>query len=429
MQIVPVLALAGLCVILAVVIWAINTPTTRMRTQLARAWQALSNNDQDAAEPQFQAVVEECRERGWRNHVLANALLGLATLWRKQQRRDEAEPTAELALQLARGHYGESEPELIPYLLTNGLLALDAGRSTEAEADLGQALNIWQTRGAMDPMLVAPSATALARLAMDKGEFHTARGLLKLVIDVHRELGNPDMAGILEARMLAGRAAMELDDWDEAEKHLDQAYEIGRGYFGEDHPLFGEILRDEARVHAVQGDRIEAIRLLKEAQTIFDAQTPGTRSIRAGTPLLLGKLYWLEDLVQDAEFWYERGEAELRRAINQVEPLNPRWHSLLAWTLATCPVDSIRNGRDAVEVASHAAKLEGTPTWTTEAALAAALAEVKDFAGANIHIERALDLAPDRERAELTIHQTAYANGHPYRDKFIEPYRSKTASG
>ena len=90
----------------------------------------------------------------------------------------------------------------------------------------------------------------------------------------------------------------------------------------------------------------------------------------------------------------------------------------LAWVLATCPDDRLRDGRKAVEYASKACALDGKKAYNL-GTLAAACAEVGDFGRAVEWQQKALDLREgysdeDVEKAKQRL--KLYQDGMPYHD-------------
>ena len=69
----------------------------------------------------------------------------------------------------------------------------------------------------------------------------------------------------------------------------------------------------------------------------------------------------------------------------------------LAWLLATCPADGIRNGRRAVELAKPLSGMSGDESPRALDILAAAYAEANDFDQARLTAEKALNLALRQE--------------------------------
>ena len=86
----------------------------------------------------------------------------------------------------------------------------------------------------------------------------------------------------------------------------------------------------------------------------------------------------------------------------------------MAWLLATCPAEGIRDGRRAVELARRTCEFTGWKSPSAIDTLAAAYAEAGDFTAAIAAEEKAIEMAPDeqnfKDRAAL------YENRKPYRE-------------
>ena len=87
----------------------------------------------------------------------------------------------------------------------------------------------------------------------------------------------------------------------------------------------------------------------------------------------------------------------------------------LAWLLATCPEDEFRDGKRAAEEARVVLELAGDEDWNFLDTAAAAHAEAGDFEKAVRRIERALELAPEDEQADLKARAELYRAGKTYR--------------
>jgi tetratricopeptide (TPR) repeat protein len=107
--------------------------------------------------------------------------------------------------------------------------------------------------------------------------------------------------------------------------------------------------------------------------------------------------------------------ADLREAI-RLDPALPNGYKNLAWLQATCPDPTYRNGADAVANAARALRLAGgqEPTWLC--ILAAAHAEVGDFAEAVRVQEECLAAVPEKEKAELQARLNLYRTRQPFRE-------------
>lgn len=116
---------------------------------------------------------------------------------------------------------------------------------------------------------------------------------------------------------------------------------------------------------------------------------------------------------------YEKAIADLNRALE----LSPTYdtHNAIAWILATCADAKYRDGQKAVEHAMRACELSQWKDAFCLDTLAAAYAEVGDFAKAVQHQQQAIDLRPD---------DAPFVNGGKGRLKMYQsqqPYRDRSA--
>jgi tetratricopeptide (TPR) repeat protein len=119
-------------------------------------------------------------------------------------------------------------------------------------------------------------------------------------------------------------------------------------------------------------------------------------------------------------------QGRIRKAIEQwqeaqaIEPENGNAASNLAWVFATCPDDSIRDGRRAVELAEKALRISGGKIPMIFRVLAAAYAEDGRFSQAIESAQRGADLATSQGNAglaaELQSNIALYQTGTPLRD-------------
>jgi protein O-mannosyl-transferase len=122
-------------------------------------------------------------------------------------------------------------------------------------------------------------------------------------------------------------------------------------------------------------------------------------------------------------------QGRLREAIGQwqdalaIQPENGNAASNLAWVFATCPEDSIRNGRHAVELAEKALRISGGKIPMIYKVLAAAYAESERFTDAVETAQRGAEVAGNQGNpalaAELERNVALYQSGRPLRDPSI----------
>jgi tetratricopeptide (TPR) repeat protein len=119
-------------------------------------------------------------------------------------------------------------------------------------------------------------------------------------------------------------------------------------------------------------------------------------------------------------------QGRVKEAIGQwqealaIEPENGNAASNLAWVFATCPDDSIRDGRQAVELAENALRISGGKIPMIFRILAAAYAENAQFSQAIETAQRGAELATSQGNpglaSELQSNIATYRDGKPLRD-------------
>jgi tetratricopeptide (TPR) repeat protein len=88
----------------------------------------------------------------------------------------------------------------------------------------------------------------------------------------------------------------------------------------------------------------------------------------------------------------------------RLQPKLASAHNNLAWLLATCPIDALRNGHEAVEHATYACEATGWSRPNCVGTLAAAYAEVGDFQQAvNLQQRVLADHAYCQKYGEATV--------------------------
>ena len=106
------------------------------------------------------------------------------------------------------------------------------------------------------------------------------------------------------------------------------------------------------------------------------------------------------------------------REVLRSEPDNAAAANNLAWLLATCPVASLRQGAEAVEIAQHANRVSGGNQPAVLDTLAAAYAEAGRFSEAVQTARKAQKLAAQRNKLALadvlSTRITLYEAGKPF---------------
>lgn len=115
---------------------------------------------------------------------------------------------------------------------------------------------------------------------------------------------------------------------------------------------------------------------------------------------------------------FDKGVADYLEAI-RLDPQNAGAYVQLGWLRATCPVASIRNGKDAVELATKGYELATkSQRWHSLDTLAAAYAEVGDFPRAIRYEKQALGMesVPADYRKELELRLSLFERHQPFHE-------------
>jgi tetratricopeptide (TPR) repeat protein len=143
-----------------------------------------------------------------------------------------------------------------------------------------------------------------------------------------------------------------------------------------------------------------------------------TKVIDAGCePGVLAAALTNRGLAESRRGNWQRAIEDYREAL-RLQPKPANAHNNLAWLLAACPVDALRNGQEAVERATWACNATGWSNSGCLGTLAAACAEVGDFDQAVRLQKRALsDPTYRRTYGEAMVldRLRLYEQGLPYR--------------
>jgi tetratricopeptide (TPR) repeat protein len=111
--------------------------------------------------------------------------------------------------------------------------------------------------------------------------------------------------------------------------------------------------------------------------------------------------------------WNEAGE-DYRQAIKLDAKLGRAYRGV-AWLLATCPDERLRDRDLALQSAEKAIALDGGGDWTYLDVLAAAQANAGRFGEAQATLEKAIQIAPDNAAQTLQSRLARYRDRQPYR--------------
>lgn len=259
--------------------------------------------------------------------------------------------------------------------------------------------------------------------------------------EAHKALADFDQAIRLDpksARAFCDRGILEDDllqqpnkalaDYDEAIRLAPNFYRayVNRGvHFLEQHdyeralPDFTrgiQLQPEDPGTHAYRAYAYAKLGRRSSAQADADA---ATRLKPTQIPLVRA-----DDLMVRAGAYRILGQQELalrdfQEAV-RLMPKSSKANSMLAWSLATCPDNRVRNGSEAVSAAKKACELSQWQRSDSIDTLAAAYAEASDFDQAVKYEKQALtdSSLASKEREEREKRLTLFQEGKPFRDEF-----------
>jgi tetratricopeptide (TPR) repeat protein len=115
---------------------------------------------------------------------------------------------------------------------------------------------------------------------------------------------------------------------------------------------------------------------------------------------------------------YDKAIADYTKAIH-VDPKNGHTYQPLAWLLATCPKDGVRDGKKALELGKKSCELSTWKEADKLSTLAAAYAETRSFKEAVEWQRKAIELGYDdkEQKEKANMRMKLYEEGKPYRQE------------
>lgn len=273
------------------------------------------------------------------------------------------------------------------------------------------------------------TGVAHANLAVElnyRGEFEAARNHALTALEL--------LPGNRSGHAALSRASRELGDWEAADRHGRIALGIAEKIGDVDAPTLVNLAI--VQVHQGRDDQAEQLyqRAIaaepREAQWRFDlAGFLASRGRYADAKPWFEQSIELEPSRIDAYLRLAIVHAALREYARAIEvlqtgltqnPDDPGLQVQLAWVLATCPEDGLRDGRRAAELARKALAASGGTNKRDREVLAAALAENGDFEQALATLEPLVisdpTLLPDSLKDRLAAQIECYRARRAFRE-------------
>ena len=254
---------------------------------------------------------------------------------------------------------------------------------------------------------------------------HYARGAVDSTVHYLKAALRYDPASA-HAHQLLGEIYLLRGKWAEAERHYREAVRLA-GEVAVHHHGLGRIYANTSRLELALPEFLRAL-ALDPGLTDAYRQRAKVHHARGDDTLALDDCNRaLESEPDHAGTFMVRGQihkklgnhgAALRdfdRAL-ELKPDIVQAAYLVAWHLATCPDQEVRNGKRAVAVATRAGELTQWKHFAVLDALAAACAEDGQFEPAARWESKAIELAPEPAKAEMRARLKLYRAAKAYHE-------------
>jgi tetratricopeptide (TPR) repeat protein len=231
--------------------------------------------------------------------------------------------------------------------------------------------------------------------------------------------------GSMAAAHGLARALGQTGDYGQALKHfqtLIEAHPQETSLYASRATLYSSIgnrslaAADTARALGIQPQNAAAhlahAQALHAAGEVDEAFAHTSSAIELAGDLARARL--LRGQIHAARGDYARAAEDLLRSTRLV-PEDPSAQAELAWLLATCPDENLRDGAEALVNARRAGELSGWHDAPSLQAFAAAQAETGAFESAVEWQTRAIEAAPTAQRARYRAVLQSFESGRPYR--------------
>jgi tetratricopeptide (TPR) repeat protein len=289
-----------------------------------------------------------------------------------------------------------------------GCLAV-LGRLQEAQAISQHTLKTAERVMPTDDELMRRLKMGAAIALLSNEQFDEAAKLIEDVLNAQRRIYGGRNVKTLQTTVRLAQVNLRRGRFDEAVALYQELFDSSRAMFGPDHE-----------------STIEAMHFLAYGlrhQANYPASLDLTERVLDWTRRNLGPTHpkTLNSMREVARLMARLGRLdEARNMIDQEIEILPaeEWveREALAWLLASYPVDGIRDGKRAVELATKACEITNYQQSSPIDTLAGAYAEAGDFASAVEWSRKASELAAEPvDRARYTQHLESFKNRKPWR--------------
>jgi len=266
-----------------------KSPSCKTFRTMARIYMAYG--EYAKAQPLAEKALILAKRRCESDSELAMCLIDLATLYKYQNKLNDAEKMCELGLELQKKALYESHPYVAYTLRISGSIYQEQGKYRKARSALDKAVAIMLESHTENDKALAPFWVDIASLLVAKGDFKEAESYYNKAITLINISYGPDH--LYTANVLGGVAKLYTlqGKYDEAEELIDLVVATQERIYGPDHHLIAPSWLTKARVCRAKGNYVRSEKLIEKAldsvrktgnMAIFTKLEGRVKEIRAG---------------------------------------------------------------------------------------------------------------------------------------------------
>jgi tetratricopeptide (TPR) repeat protein len=282
-----------------------NLPMAEALHGLARLYREQSKYEE--AEPLYQqALVIRKRALGSEHVLVSETLNELANIYQHQTKYEEAEPLYQQAIRIREQVLGLQHAQLASPLYNLGELYRKQGKYEEAEPFYQRALSIGKQAFGPEHMEVGYSLNGLAMFYYEQGKDEEAEHFLLQALHIWEQALGLEHPHVAYPLINLGELYRKQEKYEEAELFYQRALKIWEQKFGPNHTIVAHTLYGLAENRRGQGKYEEAEPLYERALDIREKALGLEHSDVAESVQGLALLYTELGKYEEAEPLYER---------------------------------------------------------------------------------------------------------------------------
>jgi serine/threonine protein kinase len=370
--------------------------TLGLMNGLANAYHAADRRDE--ALPLFEKSLATMRKKLGADHPdTLTSMNNLANAYSDAGRPDEAIPLYEQTLAARRKKLGADHPDTLDSMNNLAIAYRDAGRLDEALPLFDQVVAEAQKRLGPEHPNTQRLILSLAGVYYQAGHLEESIAMCEPVLPSMRKtlgVGHPDTLHVMEdlanAYVNVGRVKDAIRLYEEMLPSMVENQDLDH----RDRQRLDRvaIMMKLAFAYHTTGRLKESIPLLEQTAAVaresFGSDDPVTLGVMVG----LSGSYFDAGRVDQAIRLFEETLVGMRKKLGSNHPVTVATLNSLSWILATVPIDDLRDGKRAVELATEACQRTDYGDPNTLRTLAAAYAETGDYDSAVKWSKKSLEL-------------------------------------